>query len=250
MKSWMCATLLPFTFVWLATLAACGRSMPQYQKYGQNRTDTKTEPSTSGDAEKGLPPSEPGQPPVATKDPEPLPVARKEEPGAVTASGTVAILLNLVPPNPAGTYRNRGHIRSIWLTDANNFYLKTIEAYAGVRSVHLKRWQNFTRNAPDGVSGATQTTAAAGMPISATWDLKDKQGVPLKTGTYKLWMEFSETNTPPLDTGKTPSDPMQAIDATAGYEYLVVPFVIGTQASSSSESNNPVFKNVSIRHSP
>jgi hypothetical protein len=169
---------------------------------------------------------------------------------AVPATGSVAVTLNIIPPTPAGPYRNRGHIRSVWITDANNKYIKTIHAFAGQRSVHLKRWQVFTARTLDATTGATQTTAAAGIPITATWDLKDKAGAQMLTGNYKLWMEFTEANTPALDAGKTPADPNQVIDNTAGYEFFVVPFSVAPTGTMKTDSSNVVFKDVAVKHVP
>lgn len=168
----------------------------------------------------------------------------------VPATGSVAVTLNIIPPTPAGPYRNRGHIRSVWITDANNKYIKTIHAFAGQRAVHLKRWQVFTARALDATTGATQTTPAAGIPVTATWDLKDKAGAQQMTGNYKLWMEFTESNTPALDAGKMPADPNQAIDNTAGYEYFVTPFTVSPTGTMKTDSSNAVFKDVAVKHVP
>lgn len=181
----------------------------------------------------------------------PTPAANTPPPAnPVPATGSVAVTLSIIPPTPAGPYRNRGHIRSVWITDATNKYIKTIHAFAGQRAVHLKRWQVFTARALDATTGATQTTPAAGIPITATWDLKDKAGAQMLTGNYKLWMEFTESNTPALDAGKTPADPNQVIDNTAGYEYFVVPFSIAPAGSMKTDSSNVVFKDVAVKHVP
>jgi hypothetical protein len=168
----------------------------------------------------------------------------------VPATGSVSVSLNIIPPTPAGPYRNRGHIRSVWITDANNKYIKTIHAFAGQRAVHLKRWQNFTARALDATTGATQTTPAAGIPVTASWDLKDKAGAQMLTGNYKLWMEFTESNTPALDAGKTPADPNQAIDNTNGYEYFALPFTVSPAGTMKTDASNPVFKDIAVKHVP
>lgn len=230
-------------------LISCGTSpLPRYS--GQTATSTENSPGASSETN-GNKVVEKDQlttasAPQAQTPPQPI----ASVPNATQATGMVTINLNLIPPTPAGTYRNRGHIRTLWITDANDAYVKTLQAFAGVRALHLKRWFNFTGNVPDATSGATQTTPAAGLPLTTTWDLKDKSGQVLKLGSYKLWMEFAETNTPVLDQGKKASDFAQAIDATNGYEALVVPFTIGAQASTKSDASNPVFKDVTIQHAP
>ncbi len=237
---------LLLTIITLASLS-CGKAYSNYP----DRPEMKTTVSSAQESEAAkLPTAEPSEAADSRQAPTPPPPPLVVAPGAVPASGTVSITFNLVPPTPAGPYRNRGHVRSIWLTDANDTYIKTIHAFAGVRAVHLKRWFSFTNNAVDATSGATQTTVAAGMPITSSWDIKDKQGVGLKTGMYKLWMEFTEANTPALDAGKKAGVQAQVIDNTNGYEFFVLPFSVGTQASTKVEPSNPVFKDISIKHTP
>lgn len=213
-------------------------------------TGAATQDSSSDSEEKGEKPED-----ATTMTPNnsttPTPTPNTPAPAnPVPATGSVAVTLNIIPPTPAGPYRNRGHIRSVWITDANNKYIKTIHAFAGQRAVHLKRWQVFTARALDATTGATQTTPAAGIPVTATWDLKDKAGAQMLTGNYKLWMEFTESNTPALDAGKTPADPNQAIDNAAGYEYFVVPFSVAPTGTMKTDSSNVVFKDVAVKHVP
>ncbi|WP_141732983.1 DUF2271 domain-containing protein [Oligoflexus tunisiensis] len=178
------------------------------------------------------------------------PVTNTPPAAPVPATGSVSVTVNIIPPTPAGPYRNRGHIRSVWITDANNQYIKTIHAFAGQRAVHLKRWQVFTARTLDATSGATQTTPAAGIPVTATWDLKDKAGAQMMTGDYKIWMEFTEANTPALDAGKAPADVNQVIDNTNGYESFVVPFTVSPAGTTKTDSSNAVFKDVAVKHVP
>ncbi len=207
-------------------------------------------PETSQDSlESGNKPEETLNTPNNSTTPTPTPNTPPPA-NAVPATGSVSVTLNIIPPTPAGPYRNRGHIRSVWVTDANNKYMKTIHAFAGQRAVHLKRWQVFTARQLDATTGATQTTPAAGIPITATWDLKDKAGAQMLTGNYKLWLEFTESNTPALDAGKTPADPNQAIDNTAGYEYFVIPFTVSPTGTMKTDSSNAVFKDVAVKHVP
>ncbi|HYX36445.1 MAG TPA: hypothetical protein VE954_25340 [Oligoflexus sp.] len=238
-------------------LIGCSQSVLrpyQVQKPGVTRTDTSAEAPSSvpADASSEVLDNGAKADDAASSDNSTpaAPGANTPPANAVPATGSVAVNVNIIPPTPAGPYRNRGHIRSLWITDANNKYLKTIHALAGQRSVHLKRWQVFTNRTLDATTGATQVTPAAGIPVTATWDLKDKAGATMLTGNYKLWLEFTEANTPTLDAGKTPGDPAQAIDATNGYEYLVVPFSVSPAGTTKTDSSNAVFKDVAVKHVP
>jgi len=206
-------------------------------------TDASADATESGSTtdENSTPPSNSTPTPPAANTPAVAPVP---------ATGSVTVSLNMIPPVDAGRYRGAGHIRSVWITDATNKYIKTIHAFAGQRAVHLKRWQVFTNRTLDATTGATQTTPAAGIPITATWDLKDKAAAVMMTGNYKLWLEFSESNTPALDANKTPADPMQVIDSTPGYEYMVVPFTVSPTGSTKTDTSNAVFKDVAVKHVP
>lgn len=234
----------------LSALEACSSSdgRPRYQ--GQT-TQTQTVASENeGLASEGSMAETPSEPlPAASPAAEPPPKPTPPAAGAVPATGSVSISLNILPPTPAGPYRNRGHIRAAWITDSSDVYLKTLHAFAGQRALHLKRWFAFTGNAIDGASGPTQTTPAS-IPLSVSWDLKNKAGSAMYTGSYKLWLEYTEANTPALDANKKPTDPTHPIDAVNGYEAFIVNFSVGTEPSTKLESSNPVFKDISIKHAP
>lgn len=256
MKAW-----LP-VFSLTALLFACSQPVLRpYQAHRPESTRSEVDPSVDatgtvmpdGSSDTGEAGDKAADKPDASSNNSTTPMASPNTPppaNPVPATGSVAVTLNIIPPTPAGPYRNRGHIRSVWITDANNKYIKTIHAFAGQRAVHLKRWQVFTARTLDATTGATQTTPAAGIPITATWDLKDKAGAQMLTGNYKLWMEFTEANTPALDAGKTPADPNQVIDNTAGYEFFVVPFSVAPTGTMKTDSSNVVFKDLAVKHVP
>lgn len=236
----------------LCLLEACssGQGRPRYQA-GTNQTKTEANTPLSGSEDGDLDTEEAGDDttsmPPSPAQPPPTPTPPPA--GAVPATGSVTISLNILPPTPAGPYRNRGHIRAAWVTDSNDVFLRTLHAFAGQRALHLKRWFSFTGNAIDGASGPTQTTPAS-IPLNFNWDLKSKAGTAMYTGTYKLWLEYTEANTPALDAGKKPLEPNQGIDAVNGYEAFIVPFTVGTAASTKMEVTSPVFKDIAIKHAP
>jgi hypothetical protein len=254
MKAW-----LPLFSLFLL-IGGCSQYTPRAQiaRPDSARTDSKsntdvadpdTKEGNSDNADSQVKPEDPN--PITGNDSTSMTPPTNTPPATpVPATGSVSVTLNIIPPTPAGPYRNRGHIRSVWITNSSNQYIKTIHAFAGQRAVHLKRWQSFTNRQLDATTGATQTTPGAGIPITATWDLKDKAGAQMMTGDYKLWMEFTEANTPALDAGKTPADGNQAIDNVNGYRSFVIPFTVSPAGSMKTDSSNVVFKDVAVKHVP
>ncbi len=243
-------------------LLALGCSMPKYtvqtpaaheaSPATQSKDQTSSADGTAADSPSSEDPANPDPAKSAIPPSSEKPAATPPSNNALNgpATGTVTVSLNIVPPTPAGPYRDRGHIRSIYITDANDKYLKTIQAFAATRAIHLKRWRVLNGNTVDGATGATQITPAAGIPISVTWDLKDKAGLAMPMGSYKLWIEYAETNTPALDAGKKPSELAQVIDGTAGYEFFSVPFSLTAQGQMKTDTTNPVFKDIAVKHVP
>lgn len=174
---------------------------------------------------------------------------------AIKATGSLVLSATLVQPVNKGPYGMRTtpvHAHAIWITDANDNYVKTINAQAATRSVHLQRWRSFTGTQPDGVTGATVTTnETTGALNSVVWDLKDKSGVVVPNGNYKMWFEWAEANTTatPLNSNMR-STLNQPLDSLAGYSAYIMPFSVGPQGSSKTDTASPVFSNLKVVHTP
>lgn len=175
--------------------------------------------------------------------------------GAAKASGTVVVSATLVQPANKGRYGLQAtpvHAHAIWITDANDNYIKTINAQAATRAVHLQRWRSFTGTQPDGVTGATVVTnATTGNLPSVMWDLKDKAGAVVPNGNYKIWFEWTESNTTGtplvLNTRSTLNQPL---DSLAGYSAYILPITVGPQGSTKMDTASPVFTNLKAVHTP
>jgi hypothetical protein len=72
-------------------------------------------------------------------------------------------------------------------------FVKTIGRWASVEADHLVAWQAMAGlNDVDAVTGATRADHL--MKLDATWDLKDKAGMPVPDGTYTIRIETSDSN--------------------------------------------------------
>jgi hypothetical protein len=153
------------------------------------------------------------------------------------ATGSLSISTILTPPANQGRYAP-SHLQAVWVSDLNNNRIKTLSANPGRRSFHLRAWQKATAQDLDGLTGATiQDYSEDNMQI--TWDFKDKQGVAINEGKYRLWFELTESNT--NDNFK---------DGDPGYAVYFVDFTVTSEASNLTDDQHPSFTQVLIRHTP
>lgn len=125
------------------------------------------------------------------------------------------------------------HVVSAWVEDANGTFVRTINRWAGVRRQHLVAWTQKAGAADaDAVSGATRISHT--QPLTATWDLRNRQGQVIPDGTYTIRMELADSNA---------SQPLQNAQGT---------FTFTKSAAGSTQTGlaNGGFTNVSITHAP
>jgi len=83
----------------------------------------------------------------------------------------------------------------VWIESPGGTIIRTIDRKCDVRSQHLIAW-NQKSGGPgadtDGVSGASRLNHQ--LPISVTWDLKDRLNGLVVDGTYTIRMELTESN--------------------------------------------------------
>lgn len=86
---------------------------------------------------------------------------------------------------------------AIWIEDSNGKFVKTIAVNAARYQIYLTSWKNSTSavgstfNKVDAVTGATNRNHGT---RNSTWDGTDFNGKVVADGTYKVCMEFTETN--------------------------------------------------------
>ncbi len=85
------------------------------------------------------------------------------------------------------------HVVAVWIENDAGAFVKTIDRWAGVRRQHLVAWTQKAGAADiDAVSGATRNSHT--QPVTATWDLRDRQGQEIPDGTYTIRMELADSN--------------------------------------------------------
>lgn len=152
------------------------------------------------------------------------------------ASGSLRLTVTMGTPTIRGGRYGDNHVQAIWITDANDQYVKTLTANAATRAIHLRKWRAANGASLDGVSGPT-LPSYSNQPTTITWDLTNMVGATVDKGNYKLWFEISERNT--VDG---------QLDGTEGYNFLQIPFVLNKAGDSTSNNNSPVFANISLQH--
>jgi hypothetical protein len=125
---------------------------------------------------------------------------------------------------PAGGNYAPKNIVAVWIEDSTGGFQKTIGRWAAVRKQYLLTWnQKAGTNDVDAVSGATR--ANHNGTLTATWDLKNKNGTVVPDGTYTIHMELADSNatsTAQLHEGtftfvKGPSSQMQSGLSNGGF---------------------------------
>ncbi|HET9238698.1 MAG TPA: DUF2271 domain-containing protein [Oligoflexus sp.] len=170
----------------------------------------------------------------------------------VAATGKVVVDFTPVAPVPAGRYAP-SNIMAVFVTDANNTLVRTLFATpSGPRAMYLRRWQKLTGTQLDGFTGATLTAVAKPPVDKLSWDMKNRAGVIVPNGNYKLWFEIATDNIPALAADVTNAALSNAlpIDTARGYKNLIVPIVVGPAGSNKTDTTNQAFTNVSIVHTP
>lgn len=153
------------------------------------------------------------------------------------ATGSISISAILTPPANQGRYAP-SHLQAVWVSDLNNNRIKTLSANPGRRPFHLRAWQKSTAQDLDGLTSATiQDYSEENLQIN--WDLKDKQGMAINEGRYRIWFELTESNT--NDNFK---------DGDPGYAVYFLDFMISAEASNLTDDKHPNFNQITIRHTP
>ena len=137
-------------------------------------------------------------------------------------------------------YENR-HIIAIWVTDSSGNFVKTLMAFAESRRTHLNRWQAASdpdydvTGVPDALTGATISSHQTHV---VTWDCRDRSGVVVPDGDYRLRVEMTAKNS------SGPATPIDAIHFTKG------PAAVSFSPSSVTYNSRIVFTDMSFAYTP
>lgn len=92
---------------------------------------------------------------------------------------------------PAGGFFSPQNCIVVWIEDDSGTFVRTIGRWAIVGQIYLLTWQISSGGTDtDGVSGATRGNHED--PLSATWDMRDKNGVIMPDGIYRVRLELAD----------------------------------------------------------
>jgi len=120
----------------------------------------------------------------------------------------------------------------IWITNAQNQFVKTIKLWASQYSYTLVRWMAS--------SGGNTTGAVTGASLNnhqlhnVTWNGRNHQNIEVPDGEYKINVEFTEHNATAANLGK----------------YLQISFVKGPDPLNETYPNQTYFQNLSLVWTP
>ncbi|AKT42078.1 DUF2271 domain-containing protein [Chondromyces crocatus] len=109
------------------------------------------------------------------------------------------------PPTPSGgltleftTLSNRGeyapdNIGAVWITDAQDNFVKTLEVWAAKRAKHLVKWRAASKG-HSLVDAVTRATRGAHVAHESYWNGTNSEGGVAPEGAYRIYVEFTEDN--------------------------------------------------------
>jgi hypothetical protein len=117
----------------------------------------------------------------------------------------------MTPPGSPGTLKSEfttvsmggvwmpDNVGAVWIEDASQRYIKTLELWAGVRKKSLYKWGVRACPKPE-VDVVTRATLPMHETHEVSWNGKDLKGQLVPDGIYTLYIEVTETE---LDVGVT-----------------------------------------------
>ena len=113
----------------------------------------------------------------------------ESSPESQQAGSTVEFRVTTV--SYGGEYAEK-NVGAIWVEDAQNNFVKTLELWAAKREKHLVNWRQASGgNTVDAITGATEK---AHRTHTVTWNCTDVNGNTVSDGAYRLYVEFTEDN--------------------------------------------------------
>lgn len=101
--------------------------------------------------------------------------------------------LSVTTVETGGKYAPR-HVRAVWITDAQDRLVRTIDVRARKRRKYLGTWlAALGDREPNGISGATLKEHGA---ATFSWDCRDEAGQPVAGGVYRWRVELTDRNRP------------------------------------------------------
>lgn len=114
----------------------------------------------------------------------------KPELVSITEKGN-ELIFNFTTISYGGTYKPK-HCLAVWITNSTDVFTRTIKLSASTYKVHLVKWNQMSGgNTTDATTGASLTQHQS---HTLYWDGKDKNAVLQPDGNYKVYVEFTESN--------------------------------------------------------
>lgn len=124
------------------------------------------------------------------------------------------------------------NVGAIWVEDAQNNFVKTLKVWANKREKHLIKWR--AASGGNTVDAVTSATIRKHGTHSATWDCTDFNGNLVADGNYKIYIEFTETNS--ASDGKPPG------------KWTAVQFTKGPTDQTVLPQDEQYFKNIKLTY--
>jgi hypothetical protein len=148
-------------------------------------------------------------------------------PGMLSVSFSTVKLGGMYTPNNCG---------AVWIEDANGFYVRTLNVWAGERQPSVVAWAQGACSKDLTIADViTSATLPGPSAHTATWDMRDWRGAVVPDATFTLLMQVMENETFPegpvfkVDIPKGPA-PWQWPNATTeknptpGFEHIMVTY--------------------------
>lgn len=122
--------------------------------------------------------------------------------GAVAPSGGGKLTADFKTVALGGQYAPR-NVGAVWIETSSGMFVKTLERWAGIRSVHLTRWTMASGgwgsifgggNTADMMDAVSRATLRSHEMHHVMWDMQDASGKPVADGKYNLWIEVADDN--------------------------------------------------------
>jgi hypothetical protein len=108
-----------------------------------------------------------------------------------SASQTCTLQFQVTTLSYGGDYSPK-NVGAIWISDANAKFVKTLTLWGRRRITHLNTWKGVSAsNSVDAITSATASSAGTRL---GKWDCTDLDRRPVPDGTYRINVEFTESN--------------------------------------------------------
>jgi len=110
---------------------------------------------------------------------------------SVEAAGDTVMLFTVKTVTYGGLYAP-SHVMAIWITNSSNAFVRSLKVMATTQKNKLYTWNSQSSgNVTNAITGATLSNH---QTHTVAWNGKNSSGTLVADGTYKVWVEFNETN--------------------------------------------------------